>query len=74
MCAAFMISCLQAGATLVERNRQVTYVNKVHIRHLSNVVLVDIFWKIDVVSVVDLDTGNWLVLNTLLRSCDFFPP
>ena len=44
-----------------------------HTRHLSCVVLVDIFWKIEVVSVVDLDKGSWFVLNTLLRSCDFFP-
>ena len=53
--------------------RQVTYINKVHTRHLSSVVLVDIFWKIEVVSVVDLDKGSWFVLNTLLRSCNFFP-
>ena len=43
-----------------------------HTRHLSCVVLVDIFWKTEVVSVADLDKGSWFVLNTLLRSCDFF--
>ena len=31
-----------------------------------------IFWKIEVVSVVDLDKGSWFVLNTVLRSYDFF--
>ena len=36
-------------------------------------VFVDIFWKIEVVSVVDLNKGSWSVLNTLLRNCDFFP-
>ena len=44
-----------------------------HTRHLSCVVLVDIFCKIEVVSVIDLDEGSWFVLtNLLLRSCDFF--
>ena len=41
--------------------------------YLSCVVLFDIFWKIEVVSVVDLDKGVWFVLKTLLRSCNFFP-
>ena len=53
--------------------RQVTYINKVHTRHFSCVVFVDIFWKIELVSVVDLNKGSWSVLNTLLRNCDFFP-
>ena len=45
-----------------------------HTRHLSCVVLVDIFCKIEVVSVVDLDEGSWFVLTNLLsRSCDGFP-
>ena len=52
---------------------QVIYINNVHTRHLTCVVLVDIFWKLDVVFVVDLDKGSWFVLNTLLRSCNFFP-
>ena len=51
--------------------RQVTYTNKVYTRHLSCVILVDIFWKIEVVPIVDLDKGSSFVLNTLLRSCDF---
>ena len=38
--------------------RQVTYINKLHTRHLSGVVLIDIFWKIEVVSVVNLDIGS----------------
>ena len=52
--------------------RLVTYINKVHTRHLSCMVLVDIFWKIELVSVVDLGRGNWFVLNRLLGNCDFF--
>ena len=44
-----------------------------HTRHFSCAVFVDIFWKIEVVSVVDLDKVSWFVLNTLLRNCDFFP-
>ena len=42
-----------------------------HVRHLPCVVLVDIFCKIEVASIVDLDKGSWFVLNMLLRSCDF---
>ena len=53
--------------------RQVTYVNKVRTRHLSSVVLVDIFWKIKVVSVVDLDKRSRFLLNILLKSCNFIP-
>ena len=59
MCAAFMTSCLQAGATLVKEILAIVYSCLLQASHLlSCVVLVDIFWKIEVVSVVDLDKGS----------------
>ena len=57
--------------------RQVTHIKKVHTGHLSCVVLVDIFWKIQVVSVVDLVCFEYTVkeLRFFPRKlgCDGFP-
>ena len=85
MCAAFMTSCLQTGATSVERNSGYCLFWLIASRslilikytpgHLSCVVLVDIFWKIEVVSVVDSDKESWFVLiEYAVMELRFFSP